>query len=66
MVILRWLLSVDERAYKLIRSRVYGCDGYAYSSFCDKAMLAVCIEGNTLRRHAVRSRNVARPVGNHY
>ena len=49
VVILRWLLSVDERSYKLIRSRVYGCDGYTCSSFCDKAMLAVCIDGHIMR-----------------
>jgi hypothetical protein len=48
-IIFRWLLSVDERSYKLIRSKVYGCDGYDCSSCCDKAMLAVCMEGHIMR-----------------
>ena len=42
-IILRWLLSVDERLCKPIRSKVYGCDGYDCISCCDKAMLTVCM-----------------------
>ena len=47
--ILRWLLSVDEKSYRKIATYVVGCDGYSCSSFCDKAMLAVCMESHIMR-----------------
>ena len=49
IMILRLLLSVDENSYgKIATHVVVGCDGYSCSSFCDKAMLAVCMESHIM------------------